>query len=255
MDIGQLYDQAIADHYDQDEFGLLAGGRGTAFRQLEAHLAGRLATDVLDLAAGTGESLLAIRALLPDARLHGIDLSEKMLAIAREKIAFSAIHDDVAHADRHLAPESVDVILMHYLTTFVDGRRVVADTARLLRPDGLYSIISTTYQAFPRALALGRQLLSEEAIREMVPSPRSGDELAGFLSDAGLEVVAIDSFEKALRFDSFQGFYGWGMRSGFFTHVFERLDPALLTQVSAMEGLFPLEDRYTASIVLARKPA
>jgi hypothetical protein len=88
MDIGKLYDQSIAGTYDQDQWGLLSGGRNTAFRQIQAHVAKRRVND-----AGTGESLLKIKELFPEAKLHGIDLSSEMLDIAKTKLSFNAIHD------------------------------------------------------------------------------------------------------------------------------------------------------------------
>lgn len=251
MNIGQLYDQTIAAHYDHDEYGLLGGARRLAFAQIAAHAGG--VREVLDLAAGTGESLLAARALFPDAALHGIDLSDRMLALAEAKLPFDAIHDDVANAGRHFAPGSMDLLLMHFLTTFVDGDAVVADTANLLRPGGCYSIVSTTYEAFPAALAIGRRLLPEEAIRQMAPAPLNGEAVATYLRNAGLEVLASETFTKTLRFESFEAFYDFGMNSGFFTHVFEKLAPEQLAAFGRMAGIFPLEEHYCAAVVIARK--
>lgn len=252
MDIGQLYDQTIATHYDQDAYGLLAGGRGLAFQQLDAHANGM--TDVLDLAAGTGESLVAVRKRWPASRLSGIDVSKKMLDIARAKLAFRAIHDDVANAGRHVPTDSVDAILMHYLTTFVNGATVVAETAKLLRPGGCYSIVSTTFEAFPRLFQIGLKLLSEEAIRQMAPAPRDMAEVASYMSRAGLEVVAMGEFKKTLEFSDFATFYEFGLNSGFFTHIFTQCEPEDLASFARMDGVFPLVDEYRASVVLARKP-
>jgi ubiquinone/menaquinone biosynthesis C-methylase UbiE len=254
MDIGKLYDQSIAGTYDQDQLGLLSGGRETAFQQIKTHVANHAVDDVLDLAAGTGESLLRMKELFPEGNMHGIDLSSEMLEIAKTKLSFNAIHDDVANTGRHFPPASADVVLMHFLTTFVDGNAVVSDTARLLRSGGYYSIVSSTYEAFPRLYELGRMALSDDFIKQANPSPMGTEALVSYVNNAGLDVVAVDTFTKTVNFSDFNEFYRFGMNSGFFTHVFARCSSEQLAGFSQIKGVFPLEDQYKASAVLARKP-
>lgn len=253
MDIGQLYDQAIASTYDHDEWGLLSGGRALAFQQIAAHLSAGQVHSVLDLAVGTGESLVEMKKQFPDAALHGIDLSEEMLRIARTKLAFDAVHDDVANVGKHFFSNSMNLVLMHFLTTFVDGAAVVADTAKLLQKGGYYSIVSSTFEAFPRIYALARTIFPEEFIRSTNPAPENAEMVAAFCTGAGLELVAVERFTKTVRFADFKAFYDFGMNSGFFTHVLSHLDEAQLAGLSRMENVFPLEDQYCSSVVLARK--
>lgn len=253
MDIGQLYDRAIASTYDHDEWGLLSGARAVAFRQIGSHLSPGQVHDVLDLAVGTGESLVEMKQRFPDAALHGIDLSEEMLRIARDKLSFDAVHDDVANVGEHFSSNSMNLVLMHFLTTFVNGAEVVANTAGLLQAGGYYSIVSSTFEAFPRIYALARTIFPDEFIRSKNPAPENAETVAAFCSDVGLEVVAVERFTKPVRFGNFKEFYDFGMNSGFFTHVLSHLDEAQLAGLSRMENVFPLEDHYCGSIVLARK--
>lgn len=254
MNIGHLYDQTVAPHYDRDEFGLLSGARSLALEQIAAHLPPGDVSAVLDLAAGTGESLVALKSLYPEAALHGIDLSDQMLALAQTKLAFHAIHDDVAHAGRHFTAASIDLIVMHFLTTFIDGDAVAADTARLLKPGGCYSIVSTTYDAFSRIHELGLKVVPEDFIRDVAPAPLNGEAVAAYLRNAGLEVVAIAEFEKTLHFADFPSLYDFGLKSGFFTHILAKTDADRVAEFARLAGAFPMEDRYKAAIVLARKP-
>ncbi len=254
VDIGKLYDQNIAGTYDQDRLGLLSGGREMAVQQFKAQIAQSGVREVLDLAVGTGESLLKVHGLFPAANMHGIDLSSEMLEIAKAKLPFNPIHDDVAHARQHFPPACMDLMLMHFLTTFVDGNEVVQDTAKLLRSGGYYSIVSTTYEAFPRIHELSRMVLSDDFIKQASPAPMNIEVVASYLSNAGLEIVAQGTFAKSVKFFDFNEFYRFGMDSGFFTHILVQMDRAQIEQAGRMPNVFPLEDQYKAAVVLARKP-
>ncbi|ENN84653.1 small-molecule methyltransferase IraA [Rhizobium freirei PRF 81] len=255
MNIGRLYDQSIAHTYDHDERGLLAGARTLGLEQINRHMVADQTRSVLDLAVGTGESLIAIQKAFPDAALHGIDLSEEMLRIAKTKLSFHSIHDDVANAGQHFAPESMNLVLMHFLTTFIDGEDIVSRTAKLLRPQGYYSIVSSTFQAFPRIYSLARMVLPDEFIRDKNKAPENADTIVSFCTKAGLDVVAVEHFTKKVSFANFEDFYSFGMNSGFFAHVLCHLDDSQLAGLARMEGIFPLEDHYSACAVLARRPA
>ncbi|MGZ8237746.1 MAG: methyltransferase domain-containing protein [Methylobacter sp.] len=254
MDIGKLYDQSIAGTYDRDELGLYSGARDKAYQQIKTHIGKQRIDDVLDLAVGTGESLLKMKELFPEGNLHGIDLSGEMLKIAKTKLSFNAIHDDVLNTCKHFPLASVDLMLMYFLTTFVDGSEVVRDTSKLLRTGGYYSIVGTTYEAFPRIDELARMTLSEDFLKQANPLPMGTETIVSYLSDAGLDVVAIDTFTKTVEFSDFKDFYQFGMDSGFFTHILVQCDRAQLETFGRLENIFPLKDQYTGSIVLARKP-
>lgn len=254
MDIGKLYDQSIASTYDRDENGLLSGARALATRQIQAHVAAGSVKSILDLAVGTGESLVELRALFPEAQLNGIDLSAEMIRLAEEKLEFNAIVDDVLNTAKHFAPESMDLALMHFLTTFVDGDDAVAKTSQMLKPGGYYSIVSSTFEAFPTIYALARAMLPEAFLRSANPAPENTDAIVSFCTHAGLEIVAVERFTKAVSFASFEELYRFGMTSGFFTHILCHLDEAQLAGFAAIEGVFPLTDQYCGSVVLARRP-
>ncbi|WP_184710099.1 class I SAM-dependent methyltransferase [Rhizobium lusitanum] len=254
MNIGRLYDQRIAETYDDDERGLLAGARALALEQISKHVTADQTQNVLDLAVGTGESLIAIEKNYPNAALHGIDLSGEMLRIAKAKLGFHAVHDDVANTLQHFSLESMNLILMHFLTTFIDGEDIVARTAKLLQAKGYYSIVSSTFQAFPRVYSLARTVLPDQFIRDKNRAPEDADTIVSFCAKAGLDVVAVEHFTKEVRFANFDDFYSFGLNSGFFAHVLCHLDVSQLATFSRMEGVFPLTDHYRACAVLARLP-
>jgi len=69
---------------------LMTGGRHHAWRRLTAIEVARAPSGpVLDLATGTGDLALAIQAAGPERRVIGVDFSEGMLGVARQKLAAS----------------------------------------------------------------------------------------------------------------------------------------------------------------------
>jgi ubiquinone/menaquinone biosynthesis C-methylase UbiE len=254
LNIGQIYDDTVADHYDRDQHGLLGGARGRFLQQMRTHLAGAQVEKVLDLAVGTGESLTPLKEIFPGAAFSGVDLSARMLEVAKTKLDFEAIHDDVNNAGRHFAPQSFDLVLMHFLTTFIDGAKVVRESAELLAPGGYYSIVSSTYEAFPVLRELSLKVVSKEFLDEVSPAPRDPEVIASFLRGAGLEIVACEQFEKEVSFPNFFELYEFALKSGFFTHILAHVDAGKVTEFQNMGVQFPVVDRYKAAVVLARKP-
>ena len=124
-----------------DVFARLVGER-----RMKRHLVelARIAPghDVLDLGCGTGTLALIVREMQPGARVSGVDIDPRILAIARRKIeragAAIALHEGSA-TDPPLPPASVDRVLsslmLHHLTT-AQKREALAAAHRLLRPGG-----------------------------------------------------------------------------------------------------------------------
>jgi ubiquinone/menaquinone biosynthesis C-methylase UbiE len=258
LGIAGLYDEYVAGNYDKDPFAILAESRRLTLAQIERHLArGARPPDVLDLALGTGDFLLAIRRLHPGATLAGIDISAKMIEAARRKAAaagveFRTVHDDVALLTRHVAPASADLVAMHFLLAYVEPRRIVAEAARALRPGGLLSVATSTLESFSNLQAAVAMLLPAGFFDAKVPQSRA--ELHATLAEAGLEVVEDEVHEKALLFPSYDALYEFGVPSGWFTEWFLRLSEEQVRNVRLVESqFFPFEDAARIAVLLARK--
>lgn len=257
--VADLYDNHVADTYDLDSFGLLAGGRAVATNQLRRTLTsgkgfpgtGR----IVDLALGTGASLADLAAFLPAAEYTGIDISPRMLELARQKYpAFRTILDDASNIANHFPAGTIDLALMHFLTTYIDTDKVVASVATCLKPGAWLSIASTTYESFRVITAAASTVLGPELIQSLSPAPVDGDSIARAMEKAGLEVVLNERFEKDISFASLPDLVQWGMQSGFFTHILSQLPPGMFDSFQSLASLFPVHDRYCSSILLARKP-
>ncbi len=124
---------ATAERYDRliapFERLLFEGGRGWVCSQARG--------EVLEIAVGTGRNL----PFYPeDVRLTGIELSPKMLDIARRRARELGRGADLRPGDAQDLPfgnASFDTVVCTLgLCTIPDDRRAVAEAARVLRPGG-----------------------------------------------------------------------------------------------------------------------
>jgi len=105
-------------------------------------------TCVADLGCGTGVVTRRLAERVgPDVRVLGVDLSERLLEVARGLSAGSGI--DWCHASVEalpLAEGSVDVVVLHTLMSHVpDPGAVLAEVKRVLRPGGRVVVFDADY--------------------------------------------------------------------------------------------------------------
>ncbi len=97
--------------------------------------AGRLChpKNILEVGCGTGQNLLHLGRLLPEAQLWGLDLSPHMLARARQKLRRLGQRVTLVEAayDRPVAPGRFDLVVCSYaLSMFNPGWEAALLTAR-----------------------------------------------------------------------------------------------------------------------------
>lgn len=102
---------------------------------------------ILDVATGTGDfALLATRMLKPQKML-GIDLSEGMLQVAREKVKRAALDNLITFKKEDclnlsLPDDTFDAVTVAYgIRNFEDLDRGLQEMRRVLRPEGRLAII------------------------------------------------------------------------------------------------------------------
>ncbi|NTU84795.1 MAG: class I SAM-dependent methyltransferase [Chloroflexales bacterium] len=104
---------------------------------------------VLDVGTGTG--FLAVLLSEVGHRVVGVDLSDGMLALAKEKCAGLALPPKLLVGDAHAPPGepgSFDVVISrHLLWTLSDPLRALRNWLRLLRPGGLLIVIDGLWWA------------------------------------------------------------------------------------------------------------
>jgi SAM-dependent methyltransferase len=264
--IRRQYDEVIAHHYDQDPQAVLRTSLDRAADQIRQHLplsGERLR--VLDVGVGTGLFLARLRALGgPRVEPFGLDLSEKMIAIARRRMPdLVAAVDDAANLDAHFPGRSFDLVCSHFITGFVPLAVLAPRIRERLAPGGYWSLVGGTMAGFPalraranakslRWLFRGRTL----DIDELACNPAGLDEVVQTLQANGLEVCAGETFEPALSFRNFQEFMDFAYRGGWLTPFIEALGlhrAKALTRLLLNLFVFPAHDHHSIAVVLARK--
>jgi hypothetical protein len=151
--------------------------------------------------------------------------------------------------------DSADLVMAHFLTTFVNRPKLFRTAAAMLRPGGLFSVVGTPGEAFAKISAGVCALLGDaNAVRAASPAPENAQVLAAELTAAGFSLVSVETFRRTIRFETLHECMEWGLRSGFFAHTVEAIGRERLESFAQIPGLFPLEDEYVAVAVLAAKP-
>jgi arsenite methyltransferase len=97
---------------------------------------------VLDLGSGGGiDVLLSARRVGPTGKAYGLDMTDEMLALARENQAKAGVRNvEWLRGEIEAIPlsaESVDVVISNCVINLsADKPRVLAEAARVLRPGG-----------------------------------------------------------------------------------------------------------------------
>lgn len=175
-----------APRYDRQmgfwERVLFGGGREWACSRVEG--------EVLEVAIGTGRNLPYYPAGL---RLTGVELSEEMLAIARERAAELGRQVDLHAGDAQsldLADESFDTVIITFgLCTIPDDRRAVAEAFRVLRRGGRLVLLEHVRSPAVPVRAVQR-LLDPLTVR------LEGDHIVreplDYLAEAGFEIQSVE---------------------------------------------------------------
>lgn len=169
-------------------------------------------TRVLDLATGTGDLAIKMAKRIPAARIMGVDLSEKMLAVAAEKVTRRGLDDHIVlyqgDAER-LEVESgvLDVVTVAFgVRNFGNIEASLAEVMRVLRPGGMFVVMEFS---MPRS-ALVRKMYGLYSTRVMpsVGGMISNDKKAyDYLPASISEFPEPEAFMDMLRKAGFERCY------------------------------------------------
>jgi arsenite methyltransferase len=134
---------ALSDHAQLPDTATLASlgcGNPTAVAELHE------GETVLDLGSGGGiDVLLSAKRVGPTGKAHGLDMTDEMLALARENARKAGVENVEFHKgyieEIPLPDASVDVVISNcVLNLSADKPRVLSEVARVLRPGGRFAI-------------------------------------------------------------------------------------------------------------------
>ncbi|RPJ21608.1 MAG: methyltransferase domain-containing protein [Chloroflexi bacterium] len=109
---------------------------------------------ILEIGFGTGHCLVSLaKAVGPAGRVTGLDISDGMLAIARERLQQEGLDErvdlrlgDAAQLD-FIEANSLDGVFMSFTLELFDNPeipRVLQECHRILKPDGRLAVVSMT---------------------------------------------------------------------------------------------------------------
>lgn len=150
---------------------------------------------VVDVGAGTGALLSAIRSAAPTARVVALDASAEMLRIARTRRGAPAV---LADAQALPLPDGTAdaVVLAYVLFHLADPALALAEAARVLRPCGRAATITWAWERGPRAGTVWDQILTEAGVPPAPPRRADAgldrpDAVEALLQSAGLRPERI----------------------------------------------------------------
>jgi arsenite methyltransferase len=162
---------------------------------------------VLDLGSGGGiDVLLSARRVGPTGKAYGLDMTDEMLALAREnQKKAGVINAEFLRGDIESIPlpdASVDVIISNCVVNLsADKRRVIAEAYRVLKPGGRFAVSDVVVQG--QLPARVRQ--SMELWVGCVAGALTDDEFLSYLTEAGFGDASVEptrmyQFEDAKAF-------------------------------------------------------
>jgi demethylmenaquinone methyltransferase/2-methoxy-6-polyprenyl-1,4-benzoquinol methylase len=209
---GAMFDR-IARRYDLLNrvlsLGIDQGWRRRAVRALALGEGAR----VLDVATGTADLAIAVLRAHPDATVVGIDPSEGMLAIGRDKLARAGLEArgrlEAGDAEALPYPDaSFDAACMAFgIRNVPDRARALRELARVVRPGGRIAILELSeprggvmgplarfhvHQLVPRIGGLLSGSREYRYLQRSIAAFPPPEEFAAMMGDAGLAVVAVE---------------------------------------------------------------
>jgi len=236
---GASLDPITANLYDPAEsaglpekavLASLGCGNPTALAELRA------GETVLDLGSGGGiDVLLSARRVGPTGKAYGLDMTDEMLALARENQRQAGVLNVEflkGEIEQVPLPEaSVDVVLSNCVINLsADKRRVLAEAFRVLKPGGRLAVSDVLVRG-PVPAEVRRSM---ELWVGCVAGALEETELLGLLADVGFADAAIEP-TRIYRLEDARAFLA---------------DAGLDPEAIAPE----IDGRFLAAFVRARKP-
>jgi SAM-dependent methyltransferase len=216
---------ATADHYDDEEISYLVRfGRRSA-----EHARLRPGDQVLDVACGSGNSALPAAELVgPGGRVLGVDVSDRLLALARAKAEQAGLDNAKFRLgdmrDLELPAASFDAVLLVFGVFFVpDMEALTRELWSLVKPGGRLvvtvwarGLMEPAYSTFFEAVGVEqRDLVPPEPrwMRVADPADLRAALVGGGVPDDALEIVGERGMHELRHPDEFWTIVlGSGMR-------------------------------------------
>lgn len=267
-DIQRQYDEIIAPHYDLDPLQVTTNALGIALEQLSLsplELPNNAPLDMLDVGIGTGVFCERLRtASQRPIRPHGLDISERMLEVAKTRIPdLRAARDDAANLEWHFPERQFDLICTHFITGFVPISLLAPAVHRRLKPGGYWSFVGGTSQGFPelRRVALSPLIRRLHGGRELdlggLKTPYDQSAVESVMREHSFSIHSSVTFSPRLDFPNFDAFMAFAWRGAWLTPYIEQLrlhEAGKTLRTFFNLWVFPITDSHRIVIALGKKP-
>jgi arsenite methyltransferase len=175
---------------------------------------------VLDLGSGGGiDVLLSARRVGPKGKAYGLDMTDEMLALARENQRKAGVQNvEFLKGDIEAIPlpdASVDVIISNCVVNLAaDKRKVITEAFRVLKPGGRFAVSDVVVRGDVPAEVRS----SLELWVGCIAGALTEQEFRSLLSEAGFEGIDIEP-TRIYEFEDAKAFLG---ESGLDTEVLAR---------------------------------
>lgn len=173
----------------------------------------RQPADILDVATGTGDLAIKLAREIPGVRVTGVDLSEQMLAIGRDKVRLAGLSDRISLSKADclalpMADASFDAVTVAYgVRNFEHLAQGYREMARVLRPGGMLCVVELSvpqsrlvrpfYELYTRRIipVIGRIVSSDRSAYTYLPASIAampqGERMLAIMEEAGLVRPAL----------------------------------------------------------------
>lgn len=266
-EVTQIYSGSVPYHYDKYQGPVY-------FEPYALEVAGRIDPSIvhvaLEIACGTGRVTNHLRKVLAsDATLIATDLSQDMMAVAKEKLKDRKIEWQIADAQElPFTDNNVDLVVCCFGYMFVpDKARAFSEAYRVLRTGGRLLFTSWDKLELNGTTSVQR-MVARKYLGDDLPAPykaafamHNDEEIKGDLLQAGFNDIDIERVDKIAHSPSAKEVaegltYGGSM----YKEIIKR-DPALASQMrSEIEqglvekfGAAPMNAPMRALLVTAKK--
>lgn len=263
----------IADHYDMaDRFGSITQSHDVAIEQIKKEQLGtRPHYNVLDLGVGNAAFLAKLNQHIPHADFTGIDISNKMLERAEEKLALKTIEASAAEANHYLPPHSQDLVIAHFINAYIPIQTLFQEAKLLTKANGYFSFVTTTYESFPLAQQYLAEFIAQNTMlgciighyyKAMVKNTTvasNKEELLQAFPAHSFEIITHQRLEIPITLNTIDDLALFGIEGTWFLNsvAIQMLPKSFL--INRMKRLFskiftfPYQDTHVIDVILARK--
>lgn len=268
MSIEKVYDK-VAKHYNQELSAEVLNQSNQSALDLLSALNPSIQS-IIALGVGDGIYLSPYQKLYPEAQLAGVDISSKMLQAAKKNLNCQTFHGDIAKASHLVGSQKFDLAVAHFVCAYVEPLTILAESRKILKPNGYLSIVSKTLQSVPNLLAayenyVAKQTLPTKHLKKHIEStlstvfvPNDIQNLVQGFKQNNFEIAEQKELSIELEFDTSDDFYEFFMLGGWFASglLHRRLSPKVIKGLAKFfinrNLKFPFKDTLNIAVVLGK---